>query len=319
MKASLLDGKTVLITGASGFIGSRLLECLANVNIVALVREKGCGTQSDVNITYEYGDISQDSLWKRLFSQYDLDYIFHLAAIEYQGLSGDVIRDLEVNSMSALHLLNNVKTLTKRPKIVFFSSVNVFGSISADLVTEDSCPRPESYWSHHKVLNQYYFELYSRAYGVESIILMLPNIYGFSKNIKVTMRMSLNKMIQDALVDNQVTLYQNSSIKRNFLHIDDLLSAIFLVLKIKTWDANLYLVGDENHYSFDDLFRILCEAKPDIGRKNNFTQLDAFEMRDYKIDTRRFRKETGWKVNSTFQENILSTYREISENLSLNF
>ncbi len=317
MQNKFVNNKTILVTGASGFIGSRLLKYLEkfDVKIVALTRKRVSSVNESKSIEYECGEISHDDVWKKLFLKYNFDYIFHLAALEYQGLNGSILMDLEINVKSTVILLDNIRLLSNKPKIIFFSSINIFGSIGSKSVIEESDPKPESYWSHHKVLSQYYFEFYNKIYNIESIILMLPNIYGFSSNLEVTMRMSVNKMISRAILDNEVTLYKNSDIKRNFLYIDDLVNAILMSLKIKKWDASKYLIGDDSHYSFSDIFNILKGIDNKIIKNQNPVQLDAFEMRDYAVNVGKFKAETRWKVESSFQENIVNTY----ENFLLNY
>jgi UDP-glucose 4-epimerase len=313
MQDNSLNNKTVLVTGASGFIGSKLLDYLANSNVrvIALVRKKADLINEKEGIEYEYGNISHNNVWKKVILKYNFDYIFHLAALEYQGLNGNILRDLNVNVKSTVLLLDNIKLLSNKPRVIFFSSINIFGSTTLDSVTEGSSPKPESYWSHHKILSQYYFELYNKIYNVESIILMLPNIFGFSKNLEVTLRMSVNKMISGAILDNKVALYKNSNIKRNFLYIDDLINAILMSLSIKKWDASKYLIGDDIHYSFDNIFTILKNIENKIVKEKNTIQLDKFEMRNYKISVEKFKSETKWEVKSSFQENIVNTYEDI--------
>ena len=206
MHNKFLNNKIILVTGASGFIGSMVMEYLekCDVKIVAFTRKRITPLNENKSIIYESGDIAHDSVWEKLFLKYKFDYIFHLAALEYQGLNGNVLMDLEINVKSNLSLLDNIKLLPNKPKIIYFSSINIFGSIVSRNVTEESNPKPESYWSNHKLLSQYYFEFYHKFYNIESIILMLPNIYGFSSNLEVTMRMSVNKMISSAALDNEI-------------------------------------------------------------------------------------------------------------------
>tara|TARA_B100000767_G_C19707847_1_gene511371 strand:+ start:151 stop:1110 length:960 start_codon:yes stop_codon:yes gene_type:complete len=313
MQNNLLNNKTILITGSSGYIGSKLLKRLEqlNVKIVALTKKKDALTNEKKNVEYVYGDISHNDFWKKIFLKYNFDYIFHLAALEYQGLNGSILKDLEINVKSTLILLDNINLLSNKPKIIFFSSVNIFGSIESESVTEESNPRPESYWSHHKILSQFYLEFYNKVYNIESLILILPNIYGFSQNLEVTMRMSVNKIISRVILNNEFTLYENCNIKRNFLYIDDLVEAIFSSLKIKKWNASKYLIGDNDHFSFSDIFRILKEVNKNIIKNQNPIQLDIFEMRNYKINVDKFKTETGWKTEFNFQRNIIKTYEDL--------
>jgi UDP-glucose 4-epimerase len=313
MQNEFLNNKTILVTGATGFIGSKLVNYLENCNVslVALARKREDFLNTCKSTVYENGDISNDNLWKKLFKKYNFDYIFHLAAMEYQGLNGDLLSDLEINAKSSLIMLDNLKSLPKKPKIVFFSSVNVFGSINTRIVTEESVPKPESYWSNHKLLSQYYFEFFNKIHRVESIILMLPNIYGYSTNLEVTMRMAVNKMIRGAILHKEISLFNNCDIKRNFLYIDDLVKAIIMSLSIKKWNASKYLIGDDNHYSFRDIFNVLKGVDNSIIIIKKSDNLDAFEMRDYGVNVEKFKAETNWKVDCGFHKNIVETYNNL--------
>ena len=130
------------------------------------------------------------------------------------------------------------------------------------------------------------------------------------------MRMSVNKIISRAILDNEFTLYENSNIKRNFLYVDDLVEAILSSLKIKKWNANKYLIGDNDHFSFSDIFRILKTVNKNIIKNQNPIQLDVFEMRNYKINVEKFKTETGWKAEFNFQQNIIKTYEDFLFNYS---
>jgi nucleoside-diphosphate-sugar epimerase len=98
-----------LITGGTGYIGSCLTHALSKIDCnLKVLSGSSCSwipETNNANMTLLYGDVSNFNLWSSILD--DVDYIFHLASVE--GLN-DHKREIEVNVMSMLHLINTCKS-----------------------------------------------------------------------------------------------------------------------------------------------------------------------------------------------------------------
>ena len=151
---------------------------------------------------------------------------------------------------------------------------------------------------------------------MKSNILMLPNIYGFVGNLALTKRMAVNRIIQDAILKKEVTLYSNADIKRSFLHVDDVVTALWAATKLKEWQASKYCVSGASCHSFRDLFQILQTVIRGLECINNHRDLSKFEMRDYRVSARSFSSKTGWTAKETFENNVIKTYSAMLQSVA---
>lgn len=316
MQKSKTKKQTVLVTGGSGYIGTRFLESgvLDAYDTVATTREKRHG-ELKKNVKFECGDLRDEVFIHNLFGDYDFDYIFHLAASEYDEASWDIVNDYTNNCEPLLAMLNFIRKKGADTKLIFLSSINVFGSTKESLVSENTPPIPESFWSSHKLLCHDYCRYYSAKFGVQSNILMLPNTYGFVKNLTLTKRMAVNRIIFDAIVKKEVTLFKNANIKRDFLYIDDVVTALGASLELKNWQAEKFCIADDVHYSFLDLVAVLKTVIPELVFTTNTRDLSDFEMRDYQVSAKKFSSETGWASKESLEKNIIKTCVTMMKNM----
>ena len=127
-----------LITGGAGFIGSHLAERLINEgNKVAIIDDLSSGSAENIIPGCEFiqGDLSKGDVFQKLDSNFDR--VFHFASHVGQELSFETpVRDLEVNTLATARLIDWAMRNNK-PKIVFASSMNVYGDPENPLLPVD--------------------------------------------------------------------------------------------------------------------------------------------------------------------------------------
>ena len=134
LPSNVLDayqGRTILITGGRGYIGSVLAQSLAGVDCRVKLLDRSAGNtwrpeQKESEVLILQGDVSVRKTWDVVLP--GVDYVFHLAAKEYYYRSGyDPEQDFQFNALPIIRLLEVCRTQNYRPKIVFASSANLFG------------------------------------------------------------------------------------------------------------------------------------------------------------------------------------------------
>ena len=292
----------ILITGHRGYIGSALYKKLDSF---------GC-----YDLRVFRGDVSSKQDWIQNLDK--VDTVFHLAAIEYNATK-DPYNDLKVNAISVLHLLEVCKEKNISPKIVFASSSNIFGRPEDLPVLENHKDTPASVWSAHKLLSENYLNIYSDLLRLTVVSLRLSNVFGPSTSKDLTRRMSLNKMIESATRQGKLSLFKNSMCVRDWIYIDDVISAFLLAAKLNTQRYHSFLIGGENNKSIRQTADIIMDkVKQNVGTSVKINDMKDIElspmaMRNYFPSCELFRATTGWNAKHSLEAGIELTVEYFHE------
>lgn len=309
--------KTILITGSSGFIGSSLARAFFDIDCHLLLLD--INGRIDVprnvisSVKFIKGDVTRESTWKH--SLRGVDFVFHLAALEYARSNFDIYKDLNINVLAVISLLEVCRINNYKGRIIFSSSANLFGLTTFLPVNEKVESRPVSLWSAHKLLAENYFNIYAAKYGIRAVILRLTNIYGPAYNKKAADNAVINRVIADALAGRNLCLYRNSDCRRDYLYIDDVVRG-FLLAGISAGELpekGYYVIGSGKGIAISQAWKIVThEVERKIGlkvkiRMNRKIKLEPFDCRNFVADSRLFSEITGWKSLTVFKNGIRST------------
>lgn len=178
----------VLVTGAGGFIGRRLLRAL--LDEPALTREGDRSEQideliltsrsgdtlkdlADPRIQIEIGDIGDPHFLNSLF-QKRIDSIFHLAATLTAEAEENFERGLQVNILGMIQLLEQCRAQNNRPRFVFASSMATFGGPLPDRVDDRVVHTPQTSYGVGKAIAELLIDDYSRHGFIDGRALRLP-------------------------------------------------------------------------------------------------------------------------------------------------
>jgi D-erythronate 2-dehydrogenase len=177
----------VVITGGAGFLGSRLARWLletgtlknadgqlAPIERITLV-DVVPAPFSDPRVVVLTGDISDPALLERAIDA-DTSSVFHLAAIVSGMAEADFDLGMRVNIDASRALLDICRRSGRCPKVVFTSSVAVYGGVLPDIVVDDTALRPQSSYGMQKAIGELLIGDYTRRGFVDGRVLRLPTI-----------------------------------------------------------------------------------------------------------------------------------------------
>jgi nucleoside-diphosphate-sugar epimerase len=178
----------ILVTGAAGFLGRRLIEALlqrgsltdrqgaeqAITRIVAFDVVPLSGID-DARVQVVCGDIADAQVLEGLVTA-DTDSVFHLAAVVSSQAEQDFDLGMRINFSATHHLLERIRSLETCPKWVMTSSVAVFGGQLPDQVEDDQVWAPQSSYGTQKAMNDLLLADYSRRGFVDGRSLRMPTI-----------------------------------------------------------------------------------------------------------------------------------------------
>lgn len=245
----ILSGKTILVTGAAGFIGSnlcaRLLSSFDNVKIVGIdnmndyydVRikeERLKNLENHNNFIFVRGDISDKQIIDRLFADYRPQVVVNLAAqagVRYSITNPDAYVASNLigfyNILEACrHSYDNGRTGVEH--LVYASSSSVYGSNKkVPYSTDDKVDNPVSLYAATKKSNELMAHAYSKLYNIPSTGLRFFTVYGPAGRPDMayfgfTDKLRAGKTIQ---------IFNYGNCKRDFTYIDDIVEGVVRVMQ----------------------------------------------------------------------------------------
>jgi nucleoside-diphosphate-sugar epimerase len=178
----------VLITGGAGFLGQRLArellargcvkdphgapQALTELVLLDVVR---AGDFGDGRVRTEVGDVAERSVLERAIDD-NTAAIFHLAAIVSGQAEADFDLGMRINLDASRLLLEVCRQRGHRPRVVFTSSVAVYGGELPDVVQDDTALNPQSSYGTQKAIAELLLNDYTRRGFVDGRVLRLPTI-----------------------------------------------------------------------------------------------------------------------------------------------
>lgn len=227
----MIKNKSIVITGGLGFIGSHLTERLLENNEIIVIDNLSNGKLSNLNnpshenLTIIKKDLNSLDLDLTL---YNIDYVFHLAAMASVPLSVENPRSCNLeNVTSTVNLLDAcVKNDVK--KIVFSSSSAVYGQNENMPLKESEPLMPTSPYAASKASCELYLKSFYESYGLNYTILRYFNVFGPRQDKNSQYAAVIPNFISALLENKQVEIYGDGEQTRDFVYVKDVVNANIL-------------------------------------------------------------------------------------------
>ncbi len=335
-----MSNKPILVTGGAGFIGSNfILDWIANQDspVINLDKLTYAGNvrnlaklNGDTRHIFVKGDINDQALVGKLLVKYKPRAVVNFAAESHVDRSIHGPQDfIQTNINGTFHLLEEFRAyweeLVGDEKSAFrflhISTDEVYGSLGPDDVpfTETTPYAPNSPYSASKAASDHLIRAYRHTYGLPVMTSNCSNNYGpFQFPEKLIPLMILSALNQKAL-----PIYGDGLNIRDWLYVGDHCSALRTILA-KGRPGEVYNIGGSNERTNLDVGRAIC-AELDELRPNprivRYASLITFikdrpgHDRRYAIDTRKIKRELGWRAEESFETGIRKTVQWYLDNM----
>ena len=250
----LLDNKTILLTGAAGFIGSnlalKLLKTDENLTVVGLdnlndyydvslknwrLKEiDNAAKGSKAKFVFVKGDIADKALIDKLFDEYKFDIVVNLAAqagVRYSITNPDAY--IQSNLIGFYNILEACRHSYDNGEkgvehLVYASSSSVYGSNKkVPYSTDDKVDNPVSLYAATKKSNELLAHAYSKLYNISSTGLRFFTVYGPAGRPDMAYFGFTNKLVKG----EKIKIFNYGNCKRDFTYVDDIVEGVYRVMK----------------------------------------------------------------------------------------
>lgn len=230
-------GKTVVVTGVAGFIGSRVAARMAAEGFeVVGVDDLSSGKQSNVpsSIDFIQGNLADTQTISNLPKSAEL--VLHLAGQSSGEMSfDDPVADLEKNTISTLNLIRYGIAINAS-KLVYASSMSVYGNVPDAPISEDEHVAPLSCYGVGKLAAENYLNVFCKQ--LPSVSLRMFNVYGPGQDMTNLRQGMVSIYLAQALTSKHIVVKGSLDRFRDFIYIDDVVDAWFRVATLEDIGSN---------------------------------------------------------------------------------
>lgn len=238
-----LTGKTILVTGAAGFIGcnlcKQLLNNFENIKVVGLdnmndyydVRikeERLSELQAYDNFIFVKGNLADKSLIDKLFVDYKPQVVVNLAA--QAGVRYSITNPGAYIESNLIGFYNILEACRNNPveHLVYASSSSVYGSNKKiPYSTDDKVDNPVSLYAATKKSNELMAHAYSKLYNIPSTGLRFFTVYGPAGRPDMAYFGFTNKLVKG----DKIQIFNYGNCKRDFTYVDDIVEGVVRIMQ----------------------------------------------------------------------------------------
>ena len=319
-------GKSILITGGLGFIGSNLARAFvsrgAEVTLVdSLIPQYGGNVYNikDIRgrVTVNICDVRDPFAMGYLLQ--GKDYLFNLAGqTSHMDSMVDPQTDLDINAAAQLSILEACRKVNPGIKIVFASTRQLYGKPDYLPVDEKHPIRPVDVNGINKLAGEYYHLLYNKIYGIHACVLRLTNTYGPGMRVKDARQTFLGIWVRLLIEGKPIKVFGDGLQLRDFSYVDDCISAILLAGESEAANGKVFNLGGTEVICL----KSLAEMMTSLGYGGTFELIpfplerEAIDIGDYYSDFSLISKELGWQPQVELREGLLKTIAYYQANYS---
>lgn len=328
MSKLTLSSKTILITGAAGFIGSylskKLIETVENIKVVGIdcitdyydtslkdERLKMLSAFGD-KFSFMKGDIADKETLEKVFAEYNPSIVVNLAA--QAGVRYSIDNPESYIHSNLIGFFNILEACRNHPveHLVYASSSSVYGTNKkVPYSTEDKVDNPVSLYAATKKSNELMAHAYSKLYKIPSTGLRFFTVYGPMGRPDMAYFKFTNKLVKGETIQ----IYNMGDMYRDFTYIDDIVTGIVNVMQ-KTPDETedgapykVYNIGNNKPESLMYFVETLEECLINEGiisekGKRELLPMQPGDVYQTYADVTELRKDFGFKPNTSLKDGL---------------
>lgn len=317
-------GKSVIVTGGMGFIGSNLVRRLVNDGASVIVIDRMlaqyganpfnlAGLQLAELIEADIG--AEAAIFEAIGKA---EVIFNFAGqTSHMDSMNQPLEDLRLNQEANLRFLELVRRVNPQVRLIFSSTRQFYGPPKYLPVDEKHPIAPPDINGIHKYAAESYHMLYARVHGMRTTALRLTNVFGPRMRIRDAKQTFLGIWIRHVLEDSRFEVWGGEQ-KRDFTYVEDMVDAALIAAETEATVGGIYNIGGCPPMSLQDLAELLVKVGGSGGylRKEFPAERKKIDIGDYVADDTAFRQATGWIPRTSLADGLKQTVEFYRANAS---
>jgi UDP-glucose 4-epimerase len=315
----------VLITGGLGFIGSNLaIHCLAlgaKVTIYDTLDPRSGGNmrnisaiESDVEIILN--DLRNFEGLSAVIRGHEL--LFNCAAFtSHPNSMKEPLVDIDVNCKGVINVLEAVRRFNADCRIVQIGTSTQIGRMIHSPVDELHPEFPLDIYSASKCAAEKYVLIYGTAYGMDTSVVRLANVYGPRSNIRNPDFGFMNYFIGLGLQNKEITVFGEGAQLRTITFVDDVVEALVTAGVSDKVRGEVFFAVADRQYTVKEIATAIVEH---IGGRVRFVEWphdrDTIEIGDAVISNQKITATLGWKANVDLATGLQRTREYFADKLA---
>jgi UDP-glucose 4-epimerase len=325
-RAPSYRGRTCLVTGGLGFIGSnlalRLAQDGAEVTVVDALHPRHGGNRH--NLEAEGGDairVIESDLGDpdSLAAAAEAELVFNLAGqVSHVDSMTHPLFDLDVNTRSHVALLEGLRRDNPEAIVVFTSTRQLFGKPRYLPVDEDHPVAPVDVNGITKHATEQFHLLYCESYGLRSSVVRLTNVYGPRQRLRDDFQGFLPIFVRRALLGETLRVFGDGAQQRDCLYVDDVVDCLLRVAATPDAPGEVFNVGNDEHLSLREIAEAIVAAAGSgtVESAEWPPDRDAIDIGSYFGDSSKAKRTLDWAPATRFADGMRATvefYRQHRE------
>jgi len=318
----------ILITGATGFVGSHMVDYILKYSIRP--DQKVYCTKRWMEDTKNLDHINHDSFEyidcdlldgmsvKRAVEISKPSKVFHFAAQSFPEVSFKIpVITLQTNIIGTTHLLESIKESDYDPTIVSVSSSEVYGNPNKDEIpiTEENPIRPANPYSISKVGHDLMSQYYHKAYDMKIITTRMFSHEGARRGKQFALSSFAHQIVQNEKgIGDGFVRHGNLDSVRTYNHIEDAIQAYWLCSNSDKYGEVYNIGGDYTCTVGEALDMLMSKSNTKVEKKLDPERVRPTDITLQIPSSDKFRNEYGWRPKKSLThicDDLLNYWREV--------
>jgi UDP-glucose 4-epimerase len=300
-----------LVTGGAGFIGSHIASALTSSGVrVRILDDLSTGYRKNIdeiggNVDFIQGSVADEELLPKVLE--DVEVVFHEAAIPSVPRSVEAPRQTHIASVDGTFSLLLAARDRGVRRVVYAASSSAYGDQPTLPKSEAMLPDPMSPYAVAKLVGEYYCQVFTRVYGLETVALRYFNVFGPRQDPGSQYSGVVSRFINALLSGERPVIYGDGEQSRDFTYIDNVVAANLSAANAAAASGKIINIANGEQITLNQLLAELKDLTGEHKVTAEYLETRVGDVRHSLADISLARQYLGYESKVGFREGLRRT------------